>query len=99
MAKEILHALAHPVRRKIYSRLHKTPHIEKEIVKNLFINHYVGNLENPFNFINIYLNEKEIAKKDETKASEYIFGILKKMTVYEFVFSSNILILNLDRLN
>lgn len=87
MAKEILHCLADSFRRETYLKMKDNPLIDKAIIKKV-LSLKLANRLVPYTLINAYVDEKKHYKPSETKASEYIFGVLKKMTVYEFVFSS-----------
>lgn len=86
MAKELLKVYSDQNKSKTYERLKETPRVSKAMLKRVLALHLENKIV-PYLLINTYIQEKRAMKPPETKASQYIFGILKRMAVYEFIFS------------
>ena len=87
MAKELLKVYSDQNKRKTYEKLRETPKVSKSMLKRVLALHLENKIV-PYLLINTYIQEKKAMKPPETKASQYIFGILKRMSVYELIFSS-----------
>jgi hypothetical protein len=88
MAKELLKVYSDQNKTKTYEKLKNSPKVSKTMLKKVLSMH-IENKIVPYLLINTYIQEKKAMKPPETRASQYIFGILKKMAVYELIFSSN----------
>ena len=86
MAKEMLKIHSNFNKLKTFEKLKKTPKVSKSMLKRVLTMH-IENKIVPYLLINTYIQEKKAMKPPETRASQYIFGMLKKMSVYEFIFS------------
>ena len=92
MAKEMLKIHSDPNKLKTFEKLKKNPKIKKPMLKKVLSMHIENKLV-PYLLINTYIQEKKSLKPPETRASQYIFGVLKKMSVYEFIFSGSFCVL------
>jgi hypothetical protein len=91
MAKELLKIHSDHNKLKTFEKLKGNPKIKPSMLKKVLIMHIENKLV-PYLLINTYIQEKKSLKPPETRASQYIFGVLKKMSVYEFIFSGTYLI-------
>ena len=89
MAKELLKVYADQNKAKTYEKLKNSPKVSKTMLKKVLAMH-IENKIVPYLLINTYIQEKKSLKPPETRASQYIFGVLKKMAIYELIFSSNL---------
>ena len=91
MAKELLKVYSDQNKLKTFEKLKNTPKVKKSMLKRVLTLHLENKIV-PYLLINTYIQEKKTMKPIDTKASQYIFGVLKKMAVYEFIFSGILII-------